>query len=43
MPAAPRIHAPALPTDVPWLNVERPLRTDDLRGRVVVLHFWTAA
>ncbi len=38
-----RIHAPALPTDATWLNVERPLEAADLRGRVVVLHFWTLA
>jgi hypothetical protein len=35
------IHAPALPTDAVWLNVERPLTTDDLRGRIVLLDFWT--
>jgi hypothetical protein len=39
----PRIHAPDLPTGVPWLNVERPLGRDDLRGRVLVLDFWTYA
>ena len=35
------IHAPALPTDAVWLNVERPLTTDDLRGRIVLFDFWT--
>jgi len=35
------IHAPALPTDAVWLNVERPLTTEDLRGRIVLLDFWT--
>jgi hypothetical protein len=39
----PRIHAPDLPTDVAWLNVERPLTAADLRGRVLVLDFWTYA
>jgi hypothetical protein len=39
MNAPPR--APALPTNVPWLNVERPLRQEDLLGRVVILDFWT--
>lgn len=37
------IHAPDLPTDAEWLNVERPLTRDDLRGRVLVLDFFTYA
>jgi hypothetical protein len=37
------VRAPALPTGAVWLNVERPLRPDDLRGRVVLLDFWTYA
>jgi hypothetical protein len=36
-----RVHAPDLPTDAEWLNVSRPLEPDDLRGRVVLLDFWT--
>ena len=35
------VRAPALPTDVPWLNVERPLTQQELLGRLVVLDFWT--
>ena len=35
------IAAPPLPTDVAWLNVERPLTSEDLIGRVVLLDFWT--
>jgi len=35
------IHAPALPNDAVWLNVARPLTTSDLRGRALVLHFFT--
>lgn len=35
------VRAPALPTDAVWLNVARPLTSDDLRGRVVLLDFWT--
>jgi hypothetical protein len=37
------IHAPDLPADAVWLNVSRPLTPADLRGRVVVLHFFTYA
>lgn len=33
--------APEFPADLPWLNVSRPLTMDDLRGRVVILDFWT--
>lgn len=37
------VRAPAIPTDAVWLNVARPLTTQDLRGRVMLLHFWTSA
>ena len=37
----PRIRAPELEGDV-WLNRDRPLRLDpDLRGKLVLLDFWT--
>jgi len=39
--AAMAIRAPALPTNAVWLNVERPLTTEDLRSRIVLLDFWT--
>jgi len=29
------------PADLPWLNVSRPLTLQALRGRVVILDFWT--
>ncbi len=33
--------APAFPTDVEWLNTSRPPTMEDLRGKVVMLDFWT--
>jgi hypothetical protein len=45
-PAAPEVElknlgpAPEL-TNTVWLNVDRPLRLADLRGRVVLLDMWT--
>ena len=44
-----RIEAPALPDLGPapelqneiWLNVDRPLRLSELRGKVVLLEMWT--
>ena len=35
------IHAPDFPADLDWLNTERPLTMDELRGKVVLLDFWT--
>lgn len=37
----PNIHAPELPQHFPWLNTEHPLSLKSLRGRVVLLDFWT--
>ncbi len=35
--------APQLHRDgVHWLNVRRPLCMDELRGRLIILDFWTA-
>jgi len=33
--------APAIPTGVTWFNVARPLTLDELKGRMVLLDFWT--
>lgn len=33
--------SPPLPGDVTWFNVQRPLTLDELKGRVVLLDFWT--
>jgi thiol-disulfide isomerase/thioredoxin len=35
-----RVRAPEFP-DFPWLNCDRPLSLKQLRGRVVLLDFWT--
>lgn len=37
----PTIRAPELTQTAPWLNTDRPLSLKALRGRVVLLDFWT--
>lgn len=37
----PRVRAPELPQDRIWLNTDHPLALKQLKGRVVVLDFWT--
>jgi len=38
---ASRIRAPELPATAPWLNTDRPLSLSELRGRILLLDFWT--
>ncbi len=38
---SPRIHAPALPEALEWFNTDQPLTLEGLRGKVVLLDFWT--
>jgi thiol-disulfide isomerase/thioredoxin len=35
------VHAPDFPAGMEWLNTERPLSLRDLRGKIVLLDFWT--
>jgi len=36
-----RVNAPDFPPDLEWLNAARPVRLGDLRGKLVLLDFWT--
>lgn len=35
------VTAPDFPPDLDWLNAAKPLRLRDLRGKLVLLEFWT--
>jgi hypothetical protein len=35
------IEAVEFPRDLEWLNTPRPLRLEDLRGKLIILEFWT--
>ena len=34
-------NAPEFPTDLEWLNTDSPVTLESLRGKIVVLDFWT--
>lgn len=36
-----KISAPDFPQGMEWLNTAKPLSMADLRGKIVVLDFWT--
>jgi hypothetical protein len=36
-----KVNAPDFPVGTDWLNVDRPLSLRDLRGKLVLLDFWT--
>ena len=35
------MQAPEFPEGIQWLNAGRPVRLQELQGRMVVLDFWT--
>ncbi len=35
------VNAPDFPSGAEWVNTNRPLTLADLRGKLVVLDFWT--
>src|SRR5262245_23826155 len=35
------VHAPQFSTNLEWLNTDKPLSLRDLRGKIVLLDFWT--
>jgi hypothetical protein len=35
------IHAPEFPSNLEWINTDQPLTLKELRGKVVILEFWT--
>ena len=41
MAAQGTVRAPEFPAGLEWLNTERPLSLAALRGKVVILDFWT--
>ena len=36
-----KTNAPDFPPGMEWLNTDRPISLSELRGKVVVLDFWT--
>ena len=35
------VNAPELPAGLDWINTDRPLSLRELRGKIVMLDFWT--
>ena len=36
-----QVNAPEFPPGMEWVNTDRPLTLAELRGRIVLLDFWT--
>jgi hypothetical protein len=35
------VRAPDFPADLDWINAQRPLSLRDVRGKLLLLDFWT--
>ena len=40
-PFAGKLDAPEFPEGLEWVNTDHPLTLQELRGKIVVLDFWT--
>jgi hypothetical protein len=36
-----KVNAPDFPDGLEWVNTDRPVSLRDLRGKIVILEFWT--
>ena len=36
-----KVNAPEFPPGLEWINTDRPVTMQELRGKLVVLDFWT--
>jgi hypothetical protein len=36
-----KVNAPDFPEGLEWVNTDRPISLRDLRGKIVILEFWT--
>ena len=36
-----KVRAPEFPEGLDWINTTRPIKLADLRGKIVILDFWT--
>ena len=36
-----KVNAPEFPQGLEWVNTDLPIRLRDLRGKLIILEFWT--